>query len=177
MMSLARPLARLHDGFDLLIRVLVRLAELAILLIAFFIAGAMIVAVFFRFMLNSSIGWSDEVTSLLLSAMMFLAIGVGMHERFHIGLSAVIDNIPVAARRWLDMALHLVSLIFFVLIGTEGIRVASVAMDMQLATLPLPRGLFQIAAPLGSGFAALVCINNILKVARGIEVPHGQRGD
>jgi len=177
MMALARSLVLMHDTYDWLVRLLVRLAEFLILIFVFFITVAMIAAVFFRFVLNSSIGWSDEVTSLLLSAMMFLAIGVGMHERYHIGLSAVIDNIPVPARRWLDMALHLVSLVFFVLIGAEGIRVASVAMDMSLATLPLPRGMFQLAAPVGAGFAALVCVNNIIKVARRTEIPHGQRGD
>ena len=176
-MALAGLLPRLHDAYDLLVRLLVRLAEFMILLLVFFITAAMIVAVFFRFGLNSSIGWSDEVASLLLSVMMFLAIGVGMHDRYHIGLSAVIDNVPVPARRWLDMALHLVSFVFFVLIGVEGIRVASVAMDMSLATLPLPRGMFQLAAPVGAGFAAMVCVNNIVKVARRIETPHGQKGD
>jgi TRAP-type C4-dicarboxylate transport system permease small subunit len=174
---MARGLAQVLDGYDLVIRALARVAEVLILLIAFFITAAMIVAVFFRFVLNTSIGWSDEVTSLLLAAMMFLTIGVGMHERFHIGLSMVFDRIPLAARRWLDIALHLVALVFFVLIGLGGIRVAAAAWGMSLSTLPLPRGLFMASAPLGSGFAAMVCVNNILKVARGIDTPHGQRGD
>lgn len=174
---MTRTLAQIFDGYDLMIRAIARCAEILILAIAFFITAAMILAVFFRFVLNSSIGWSDEVTSLLLATMMFLTIGVGMHERFHIGLSIVFDRIPISARRWLDIALHLVSLVFFVLIGAEGIRVASAAWGMSLSTLPLPRGLFMASAPIGSGFAAMVCINNIIKVARGIDTPHGQRGD
>jgi TRAP-type C4-dicarboxylate transport system permease small subunit len=165
------------DGFDLLIRLLVRLAEFLVTVIIFFITVVMILAVFFRFALNSSIGWSDEITSLLLAVMMFLVIGVGMHERFHIGLSAIFDRIGLSARRWLDVALHVVALMFFALIAAEGIRVAMTSMDMRLATLPLPRGLFQLSAPIGSGFAALVCLNNIVKVVRGIDTPHGPRGD
>lgn len=167
----------LFDGFDWFIRVLVRLAELVVIVIIFFITIVMLIAVFSRFLLNSSIGWSDEITSLLLAVMMFLAIGVGMHERFHIGLSAIFDRIAVPLRRWLDVVLHVVSFVFFILIASEGIKVAMVSMDMRLATLPLPRGLFQLAAPIGAGFAALVCVNNIVKVLRRIDTPHGPQGD
>ena len=177
MTALSRSANAAFDLYDVIIRAAVRVAEVLVVAIAFFITAAMILGVFFRFALNASIGWTDEVSSLLLSVMMFLVIGIGMHERIHIGLSALIDRIPLRARRWFDVALHVVALTFFAIIAVQGVRVASLALDMSLATVPLPRGLFQFAAPIGSCFAAAVCINNILKVSRGIEDPHGQTGD
>lgn len=166
------PFGLVLAAFDRLIRVLVRIAELVALAIAFFITVSMILGVFFRFVLNSSIGWTDEVSSLLLSVMMFAVIGVGLHERIHIGVDILFDRLPPRGRQALDVALHLVSGTFFLIVCVTGLEVARVGLGMDLATVDLPRGLFQYAAPLGAGFAFLVCVNNILKVAFGGDRPH-----
>lgn len=153
------------------VHVLVRIAEILTLIIIFFITIAMISGVFFRFVLNSSIVWTDEVSSLLLSTMMFVVIGIGLHERIHIGVGILFDNLPAAGRAALDVVLQLVCAFFFLIILTGGIKVAQVGLGMQLATVDLPRGLFQLSAPIGAGFALIVCVNNIAKVVFGGDQP------
>lgn len=163
--------------YDRLIRAAVKVAEYFTIAIAFFITAAMILAVFFRFGLNSSIGWSDEICSLLLSVMMFFVIGIGMHERIHIGVGVLFDQIPSAGRVVLDIILNVLSGLFFLIVFVGGLKVADIGLGMQLATVELPRGLFQYAAPIGAGFAFAVCVNNILKVAFGGDRPHMNWGD
>lgn len=153
------------------VHLLVRIAELLTLIIIFFITIAMISGVFFRFVLNSSIVWTDEISSLLLSTMMFVVIGIGLHERIHIGVGILFDNLPATGRIVLDVVLHLVCAVFFLIIFIGGIQVARVGLGMQLATVELPRGLFQLSAPVGAAFAFFVCLNNILKVLFGGDRP------
>jgi len=157
--------------FDRLIRVMVRIARCAVIAIAFFITISMIVGVFFRFALNSSIVWTDEVSSLLLAVLMFAAIGIGFHDREHIGVGLLVERLSPAGQRWADACLHLVSAAFFALVGWTGIRVAEIGMGMMLATIELPRGVFYWATPIGSAFAALVCVNNAVRILRGLDRP------
>ena len=160
------------DLYDRAVRALVRVAELLTILIAFFITGAMILGVLFRFVLNSSIVWTDEVCSLLLAVAMFLVSGIAFHDRIHIAVVLLLDRLPPAGQKALDVTLHAVSAAFFALIAVEGLKVAEVGMGMALATVTLPRGVFQLAIPIGGAFTVLVCLNNIAKVLRGREKPH-----
>lgn len=168
----AGPVGAVCAVFNRIVVFLVRIAELVTLAIAFFISGSMIIGVFFRFVLNSSIIWTEEISSLLLSVMMFFVIGIGMHERIHIGVGIVFDRLSMAGRIVLDIILHLVSAVFFLVVFLEGLKVAQVGFGMQLATVEVSRGVFQLSAPVGAGFALIVCINNIMKVVIGGDRPH-----
>ncbi|MCJ8144633.1 TRAP transporter small permease [Ancylobacter sp. A5.8] len=164
-------LAAALDLFDALIRAAIRVARWAVIAIAFFITASMVAGVFFRFLLNSSLGWTDEVSSLLLAVMMFLAIGIGFHNREHIGVGVLIERLSPYGQRLADAALHVVSAAFFLLVGWAAIRFAEIGMGMMLATIELPRGLFYWATPIGSIFAALVCLNNVARILRGQDRP------
>ena len=168
---MSHGLSRMLDAYDSLIRALVRVGEIATVLIAFFIAGSMILGVFFRFVLNSSLGWTDEVSALLLAVMMFLVAGIGFHERLHIGVGVLIERLPSLGQKVLDVVLHLISGAFFVLVAYEGAKVAQSGMAMTLATIRIPRGVFFYAMPIGGAFAAMVCINNISLIVRGRDQP------
>lgn len=170
------PAGALLTAYDRLICVLVKFAEVVTVVIALFITISMILGVFFRFILNASIGWTDELSSLLLSVMMFVVIGIGFHERIHIGVGILFDRLSVRGRVVLDVVLHAISAVFFLIVCIAGLKVAEIGLGMRLATLDLPRGLFQYAAPVGGAFASLVCLNNMLKVALGGERPHAGKG-
>ncbi|MCS0497225.1 TRAP transporter small permease [Ancylobacter mangrovi] len=159
------------DLLDAVVRALVFVARGVVIAIAFFITISMILGVFFRFVLNSSLGWTDEVSSLLLAVMMFIAVGIGFHDRQHIGVGALVERLPPHGQRLADAALHLVSTTFFAIVGWVSIRFAEIGMGMTLATIELPRGLFYWAAPIGCGFAALVCLNNAVRMLRGLDKP------
>lgn len=158
---------RALNAYNSLIVLLVRIASLVTLLIAFFITISMILGVFFRFVLNSSLVWTDEVAALLLAVMMFFVIGIGMHERLHIAVGALFDRLPPGGQRVLDIFLQAGCAVFFAIVGIYGFKVAESAMAMQLAMVPIPRGIFQMAMPIGGAFTVLVCINNVIKVLRG----------
>jgi len=142
----------------------VRGCELATVAIAFFITGAMIAGVFARFVLNRSIGWTEEVSALLLGAMMFLIAGVGFHERIHIGLTYLTEKLPAALQRALEIAVNASASLFFGLIGWYGWAVATSALSISLATLPVPRGAILIVMPVACWITVAVCLNNILRL-------------
>ena len=146
---------------------LVRACEVVTVVIAFFITASMIVGVFARFVLNRSLGWTEEISALLLGAMMFLIAGVGFHERIHIGLTYLSEHLPPGARRALDGTINVAAIVFFTVVGWYGYTVAQSALSISLATLPLPRGVVLMVMPVACGIAVLVCLNNILQAVVG----------
>jgi TRAP-type transport system small permease protein len=157
--------------YDAMIGGMVRVAEYATLVIAVFITGTTILAVFTRFALNSSLTWTEEVSSLLLSVMMFLVVGVGFHERLHIGVGMLMERLPLASQRVLDICIHLVCAAFFVIVAVGGWKIAQTGMGLTLATVEISRGVFFLAMPIGGAFTVLVCLNKALNVALGRETP------
>jgi TRAP-type transport system small permease protein len=142
----------------------VRGCELATVVIAFFITGSMIAGVFARFVLNRSLGWTEELSSLLLGAMMFLIAGVGFHERIHIGLTYMTEKLPPGPQRLLEIAVNGTAILFFAVIGWHGWAVATSALAISLATVPLPRGAILLVMPLACAVTVLVCLNNIIRL-------------
>jgi TRAP-type C4-dicarboxylate transport system permease small subunit len=146
---------------------LVRACEVVTVAIAFFITASMIAGVFARFVLNRSLGWTEELSALLLGAMMFLIAGVGFHEGIHIGLTYLSERLPAGARRALDGAINVAAIVFFGVVGWYGYAVARSALSISLATLPWPRGAVLMAMPVACLIAVLVCLNNILHAVAG----------
>ena len=79
------------------------------------LAGMVIVvclAVFFRYVLNSSLTWYDEFASYLLVWLTFYGCVVVDYRRRHIGFELVVDKLSPAARRAVDALAELAVLGF-----------------------------------------------------------------
>ena len=58
--------------------------------------------VFFRYVLNHSLPWSEEVALLLFTWAVLLYGAVGVREGFHVRVSVLVDRLPARARLWLE---------------------------------------------------------------------------
>lgn len=70
------------------------------------------VAVFFRYVLNSSLTWYDEFASYLLVWLTFYGCVVVDYRRRHIGFELVVDKLAPAARKAIDFVSELAVLGF-----------------------------------------------------------------
>ena len=70
------------------------------------------VAVFFRYVLNSSLTWYDEFASYLLVWLTFYGCVVVDYRRRHIGFELVVDKLEPAARKLADLVAELAVLGF-----------------------------------------------------------------
>jgi C4-dicarboxylate transporter DctQ subunit len=70
------------------------------------------VAVFFRYVLNSSLTWYDEFASYILVWLTFYGCVVADHRRRHIGFELVVDKLAPTARKVVDVIAELAVLGF-----------------------------------------------------------------
>lgn len=75
-------------------------------------AVVIVVQVFFRYVLNASIGWSDEVLGYLLVWMSFAGAILAMHDRSHIGIDILSNFFPQRWKWVVDLLVDLLLLVF-----------------------------------------------------------------
>jgi len=97
-------------------------AALCIALTAGFIF-CLLLQIVCRYALEKPLSWTDEAAVFLFVWTMLLLASLGVREKFHVRLSALIDSLPPGGRRVLE------SLLMVIIIGFGGLMVMS-GMDM-----------------------------------------------
>lgn len=106
--------------------------------------AVMVVVVFlqviFRFVIRSSLPWSEEMARYLMVWIVFLGASIGVKRKSHIGVEAVVSLLPDTLRRCTSILVHAFSCVFFAFMihyGRTILRVVgfqlSPAMEISMA--------------------------------------------
>jgi TRAP-type C4-dicarboxylate transport system permease small subunit len=77
-------------------------------------SGIVTIQVFFRYVLNSSIGWSEEIVGFLLVWTTFSGAILAMDEGSHIGVDLLAEALPERFKWMLHLVIDLLVLVFLV---------------------------------------------------------------
>lgn len=111
---------------------------------------AILINVFFRYVLNSPLAWPPELSRFLMVAVTLLASGLALRTGAHVGVTVVVSRLPVRLQSLiftinsLLIAGFLLILLWqgFILAFFEGPRqtAPSLGISMMFAFIPLPLG-------------------------------------
>lgn len=139
-----------------------------------FIMGLIVVVtflqVFFRYALNDSLTWSEEVTRFLFIWLVFLGTVVNIRDRWNIGVDLLASLLPKSYTRplaLLDLLLVLGFLIFLVITGFIWVYYSRGAYS-SATSLPLNVVLYG-ALPFTSVLGCYYCLLNIKEMIRSEE--------
>jgi len=93
-----------------------RLTEVLIVFLLVVLSILMVVAVFYRYVLNDSIYWSNEVSRILLVFISFLGSSVAYKHKAHIGIDIFIDRLSGKNKKALNFIIELFFLLFWLLV-------------------------------------------------------------
>lgn len=113
------------------------------------------VQVFMRYALNSSVGWSDEISRLMFVWSIFLAIPLGIKLGVHIGIEMLTSRFPAHVQDVLCRVVALASAALMALVCYEAAVITWDQWDEQMASVGASAGLFILALALGCGHSAL----------------------
>lgn len=111
--------------------------------------------VFFRYGLNQSLFWSEEVGRILLVWITFLGATVAYRRKAHVGIDVAVRRLAPAARRALERLLLGLSGVFFLVLIVYGMGFIRFIAHQKTAALGLPMGLPYTVIPL-SGVVFLI---------------------
>jgi TRAP-type transport system small permease protein len=129
------------------------------------------VQVFFRYALNDSLDWADEVSRLTFVWVVFLALPHGLKVGAHVGIDLVVRLISAPAQVWLFRFTSAVAAALMLVVATQGVITSYRTWDQPLATINAPAALFYIALIIGATHSALY----LLRFASGY-LPSGGPG-
>ncbi len=143
----------------------VRLTLMVLMTIMIVVVSAQ---VFLRYVLNSSIGWADEVSRLAFVWSVFLAIPLGIREGLHVGIELLTSRFPGLVQRGLVRLMAALGAVMMAIVCWQSAIIAYDQWEEKMSSVPASAGLFVLAIVVGSAHSVL-CLAWIAATGRSRE--------
>jgi TRAP-type transport system small permease protein len=116
---------------------------------------ATFVAVIFRYVLNDSLIWAEELARYLFVWLTFLGSAIALRRGLHIGLDLLLNAFPPKGRRALETLITCLICAFLGFVLYASVMVVQVTMRQRSSALQIPMGLVYLAIPVGCSLMLL----------------------
>jgi TRAP-type C4-dicarboxylate transport system permease small subunit len=119
-----------------------------------------------RFVFNYPLSWTFELSILCFSWIIFLGMGLAFKQGEHMSLTLIVGKLTGKLRYVWKQGICLICIVFLVIALVEGLRVMGATLAQTYNTIPVSKGLFYLALPIGSinGILSIICTMLDLKV-------------
>lgn len=137
-----------------------------ILLVA--MTGIMFTGVIFRYVFNSSLSWSEELSRYLFIWFVFISMSYAVKEKAHIRVEALNRLIPKSIRPYINILGRIGWLVFAGFVTYLGVTYAMTMTNSVSAAIKLPMSLVYFGIPLGFFFMA---VRLVFQIGESIKNP------
>ncbi|HYC46427.1 MAG TPA: TRAP transporter small permease [Burkholderiales bacterium] len=122
-------------------------------------------AVFWRYVLNDSIVWAEELSRYLFVWISFLGGGLGVGTNIHVGVDSIVELLPERPKLVVQIAVELLIVAFTTVLIWVGWQFMMFGMRSDALLLPIKMGHVYMAVPAGG---VVMLLNVLLNVARHV---------
>jgi TRAP-type transport system small permease protein len=151
-------------GLDDLCARLNRANELVIALLAAVTVAVTLLQVVFRYVLGSSLSWSEELARYLFIWVIFLGVASAARRGQHMAVEALPRRLPHPMARALALLIALISIVFFAVVVYTGILLTRNAIPQVSSALEVSVALIYVAAPIGALLTILHLVNGAVQL-------------
>lgn len=148
-----------------------RLVDLAAMVAFSAMFGCVLAQVFFRYVLNDPLVWSDELARYLFVWTAFLGWIIAARRRSHLSIGMLVAKLPPRAAAACRVAGALVAVAFAGVLGWYGWRIMVRNLDVDTTALPLSMGVVYAIVPLAALAVALYALADARAALRGEGAP------
>lgn len=149
-------------------KILLRTEKAIFSFIMFFMLAILTCHVTMRYLFNSPLIWTDEVTTMLQGTIAFLGIGYCFHRNQHTELSLLYDRVPRVIQWVFDITTHSVMLFCLFYMVRVGFQYAA-KQSIPFGTVEwLNKSYFYIFIPIGFMIAMAYIFVRLLRVFQSI---------
>lgn len=135
-----------------------RLAEVAAVVAFATLITVVSAAVFWRYVLNDSVVWAEELSRYCFIWVTFLGGGLGVGKNIHVGVDSLVMLLPQQPRKIVEVGVEIAIVIFLITLIAVGVQFMQFGMNSRALMLQIPMGYVYAAVPAG----ALVMLANVL---------------
>ena len=151
------------DAFDAALSVLDRLAQWLAIALVGVIAVAMILPVFFRYVVNSSLSWSEELSVWSLVWLVFIGSVVLIRNWGHINIPTFVNWLPLELRPYVVIAAKCLSIAFLTAMTYLGFEMILFGFHADAPVLHLSTKWAKLSIPVGGALMCLFALGVLLK--------------
>lgn len=130
-----------------------------------------LVAVFFRYVLNSPITWSEEAARYLMVWGICIGISIATEKKAHLGIDVFVSFAPPKVRRVLEIVSGVLLTLVYIMVLALSVLFVSSALKLGNVTplLRIPFWMVYLALPIGFGLSTIRSIQVLVKIIKGDE--------
>lgn len=121
--------------------------------------------VFMRYVVGSSLSWSEELSRYCFIWLVFIAISYGVKHQKHIKMDILLSIFKEKGNLVFGILANILFLIFglFILVYGIDISVRFIELNQTSPVMKIPIGFVYLAAPVGMGLTVIRIIQNIIQ--------------
>lgn len=139
---------RFWAAFDLTLHTVVGLFVLVLAIIG-------VMQVFFRYVAESSLAWTEELSRVLLIWLVLFAAAAELRRGAHIAMKLLVALFPPRLQCWVERVNLLLILCFSMILTVYGIQLSANTMAQSATILPITMGQVYLALPIGGAAMAI----------------------
>ncbi|WP_394266394.1 TRAP transporter small permease [Anaerotignum sp.] len=130
-----------------------------------------LVAVFFRYVLNHPIIWSEEAARYLMVWGICIGISIATEKKAHLGIDILVSFAPEKARRILEILSGILLTLIYIVMSILSIQFVGMAINTGNVSplLRIPFWMIYLALPLGFILSTIRSIQVLIKIVKGTE--------
>jgi len=118
--------------------------------------------VFFRYIFNFSISWTEELSRYVFIWMVLLSGFFTVQEKLNVRFDMILNLFTSSYSKWLNICIDILIAMFLLSIFIFGVKFSVFSMGQRTPALNIPKGYIYIALPIGS-LLMFISIIRILK--------------
>jgi TRAP-type C4-dicarboxylate transport system permease small subunit len=130
----------------------------------------LIMEVVFRYLLGSSLEWTDEISRILLVWMTFTGMGFVIRDRKEIVCEAFGQKLPKRVQKYWSLGVDILVAAFTLFLFVYGIKMTLFSWEIKTESMELPFSFFYISIPIG-------CLLMLYFLGRRIKVKVSREGE
>lgn len=127
--------------------------------------------VFFRYILNNPLSWTEELARITLVWLVFWGSAIAVRRKEHLSISFFVNLLPKKIRLYIDIFNQLAMMSFLGIAAYAGYRVMLITQGIVTPALGISYLWFYIIVPLSCIFMffqmSFIVIDNIKKIKKG----------
>jgi TRAP-type C4-dicarboxylate transport system permease small subunit len=142
--------------------VIVRGEEFVLSLAHGLIAGLIVLTVFFRYILNDPLTWTEEVIVTIFAWMLFIGFSSGFHQRMHIRIDALLLALPMRGRAALGVIAVFATSVTLLGLAWFGAAQALIMLETETPMLRISAAWGVAALPVSAIFGLVHVIRHVV---------------
>lgn len=157
------------------------LSRFAVIVFVITITVVMLAQVFFRYVINSSLQWSEEISIWALIWMVFVGSAVIMRDWAHINIPTFVNLIPIKIRPYFLIFAKLATIAFLIAVVWYGFVIFNQNFHARSPSLEISTRWAKLALPVGGVLMTFFALNalllDIVNLVRGNDAHFENQGN